>query len=205
MRRRQRGVRGLLGAVLLAGTVAGCGSGAAPGGGGGASDDGGVVSVGAQGSGCALPMTFEAEKRWTRKSVLPTYQPSKPWPFSVVCQIDAGGGAKDTPQLTVYLADRPLDGGPTDMMDGFRGAGMSNHGEYESEEQVSQLNVGFSSAVEVTYKLSPPDDQKPWKVTLLLVLTPKGPMVLEVQGPGNQGPALKAYQRAKSTLQQVPS
>ncbi|MFF2812089.1 lipoprotein [Streptomyces sp. NPDC058000] len=198
MRRRLRGVQGLLGAVLLAGTVAGCGGRAA-------SDGGGVVSVGAQGSGCALPMTFEAEKRWTRKSVMPTYEPSKSPPFSVVCQIDAGGGAKGTPQLTVYLADRPLDGGPKDMMDAFRGAGLANYGEYESEEQVRETNVGFSSAVEVTYKLSPPDDQKPWKVTLLLVLTPKGPMVLEVRGPGNQEPALKAYQRAKSTMQQVHS
>ncbi|MER7987539.1 lipoprotein [Streptomyces noursei] len=203
MRRRLRGVRGLLGAVVLAGTVAGCGSGAAADGGGGAADGGGVVSVGAQGSGCALPMTFEAEKRWTRKSVMPTYQPSKSPPFSVVCEIDAGGGKKGTPPLTVYLADRPLDGGPKQMMAAFRGEGMANYGEYQSEEQVKETTVGFSSAVEVTYRLSPPDDQKPWKVTLLLVLTPKGPMVLEVRGPGDQGPALKAYQRAKSTMQQV--
>ncbi|MGG2462182.1 hypothetical protein ACO0M4_20600 [Streptomyces sp. RGM 3693] len=88
-------------------------------------------------------------------------------------------------------------------MAAFRGADLANYGEYQSDEKASESTVGFSSAMEVTYRLSPPDDQKLWKVTLLLVLAPKGPMVLEVQGPGNQGPALQAYQRDKSTMLQV--
>ncbi|MFI0712284.1 lipoprotein [Streptomyces inhibens] len=183
----------MLSAALLAAAVFGCAGANGP----------AVASIGGAGSACALPVTFDVAKPWKAKRTEPVNDNSSWFHFSHVCKIEAGTGeAKVT--LSVYTSNGPVGDSPQKVMDSFQGAGLANYGEYTSEYHYNKSKVASNPALEMDYRMSPPDLQiKPSRHRRLAVVTPKGTVVLSADG--SESPASRAFKLAKSSMKVTPS
>ncbi|MEU1184446.1 lipoprotein [Streptomyces sp. NPDC005820] len=207
------GRRGLALAVLLTGLVGGCsaGDGESVRAGDGASARAEVArrgtSVGAAGSACELPVTFDVAESWKPEAVDAETEPAgvsedlaeladaflRQGPVTMACEIDAKP-AGHIGFLRVWTGE-PGDAGARAVLEEFvaaeRGAARATYHAFTS---------GDVTGAEVEYVL--PGIEEVRTARALAVVTPDGPVVLHLGGLDGEEHAemLPAYELAKTTL-----
>jgi len=210
-------IRRGLSAVLLAGVLAGCGtSGEDPGNSAGKSGtknpapttpsapsaaSGGTL--GAKGSACELPVTFETAANWKAEAITAPKDASddalggllRQGPVTGVCEIDAKP-AGHIGFLRVYQG-KPGGADARTVLTGFLAAEKG-----VSEEKYKTFTAGGVTGVEVSYRVKVEllDDVKTEHA--LAVTTPDGPVVLHLGGLDDEEhkAMLPAFELAERTL-----
>ncbi|MFD7133864.1 lipoprotein [Streptomyces sp. NPDC059894] len=216
--------RGLAAAALLTGVATGCGEAgrgaeASPGKAtaetaqtAGAAARGG--SIGADGSACELPVTFDVAESWTAEAVDAAAQKSdtgdeptdeladeladallRQGPVTMVCEVDAKP-AGNIGFLRVWTGE-PGDAGARAVLEQFVAAESGASGaEYRSFE------VGGLDGAEVEYVTTSEALEETKKERALAVTTADGPVVLHLGGMDTEEheEMLPAFELAKSTL-----
>ncbi|MFF4585420.1 lipoprotein [Streptomyces sp. NPDC001388] len=199
---------------LLTGCAAGDGDGSGGGGGGGSTAAevarrGGTV--GAAGSACELPVTFDIAESWKAKAVdagaaddvseeLADLADAflHQGPVTMACEIDAKP-AGNIGFLRVWTGE-PGDAGARAVLEDFvadeQGAGR---------EKYRGFRAGDVTGTEVEY-VTPGGGKEVKKARALAVITPDGPVVLHLGGLDNEEheAMLPAYELAKTTLHTTP-
>ncbi|MFI2783376.1 lipoprotein [Streptomyces sp. ALB3] len=210
-------IRALIPAVLAAVTLAGCS--ASSGGGGAATTDTAKngdsapakavesgaarkgTTLGAPGSACELPVTFDLAEDWKPQAVEvgPGSGPAEPGrqgSATMVCEIDAKP-AGNIGYLRVWRGEG-AGTGPRAALEGFV-AGDPN----AAKASYTQTRAGSVTATEVTYTVTVEllDEQKTERA--FAVATPGGPVVVHLGGLDSQEhrEMLPAYELARKTLQ----
>lgn len=149
-------------------------------------------SIGAAGSACELPVTFDLAKKWTAESV------DTPLPqglVSLACEIDAKP-AGNIGYLRIWTGE-PGDTDARTVLEAFL-----RDEDGVSKEKYSDFTSGGLSGVEVEYLYESEllDEKKTEHA--LAVVTPDGPVVVHLGGldSGEHEEMLPAYRLAKSTL-----
>ncbi|MFC8427660.1 lipoprotein [Streptomyces sp. NPDC057253] len=196
-------------AALLAGVLAGC-SGAgeeagdgdsrksaspsAPAKASGAADTAasGGGTIGAAGSACELPVTFDTAKSWKAEAV---EAPLRQGPVSLACEIDAKP-AGNIGFLRVWTAKS----GDADARSVLKAFVAGEDG--ASEEKYGTFTSGGLTGVEVEYLYTSELLEETKKERALAVVTPDGPVVLHLGGLDTEEheEMLPAYDLAKRTL-----
>lgn len=214
------GWRGLAAAVLLTGMAAGCGesgedSGPAD---GKASATAEVAarggSIGAAGSACELPVTFDIAEFWEAEGVDAATPQSNTGdeasdavgdaladaflhqgPVTMACEVDAKPAGK-LGFLRVWTG-KPGDADARAVLEGFVGADKTASG-----EKYRAFKVGSLSGTEVEYTTTSKLLEETKKERALAVSTPDGPVVVHLGGMDTEEheAMLPAYELAKSTL-----
>ncbi|MGX6742763.1 lipoprotein [Streptomyces xantholiticus] len=218
MRGRVRGAAlGAVGAALVMGVVTGCSAGAGPdpvknAGGSAAEKDGKAKkdedkdndkggSVGAPGSPCPMPVTFDLVADWKPEAVEPAADDEfagllEQGPVSLVCEIDAkpagnigfirvwvGADAGDDTRkvLEAFVADAAAD---------------------RRKEAYTETKAGTFDATEVSYVNTGEFLDEPRKERAFAVATPKGVVVVDLGGSDSEEheQMLPAYELARKTL-----
>ncbi|MFI1394054.1 lipoprotein [Streptomyces sp. NPDC020681] len=203
-----RGVgAGVLPAALVVGLLSGCAAEAEPGKAEKASATAGATdteavqkggSVGAAGSPCPLPVSFDLAAAWTAEAVKddPTFGTVQQGPVKLVCEIDAkpaghigfirvwtGGAAGDDPRkaLEAFVADEAKD---------------------RDKVAYTPTKAGEYAAAEVTYLNTNEFLDEPKKERAVAFTTPRGLVVLHLGGfdTGEHEQMLPAYELAKKTV-----
>ncbi|MFJ8108104.1 lipoprotein [Streptomyces sp. NPDC096132] len=203
------GRRGLALAALLAGLVTGCAAGDGEGNGGSAAAEVAErgASVGAAGSACELPVTFDVAKAWKAKAVDAEAAQDvseeladladaflRQGPVTMACEIDAKP-AGNIGFLRVWTGE-PGDADARAVLEDFvadeQGAARAKYRSFEA---------GEVSGSEVEY-VTPGGGKETKKAHALAVTTPDGPVVLHLGGLDNEEheAMLPAYELAKTTL-----
>ncbi|MEW2123865.1 lipoprotein [Streptomyces sp. NPDC058369] len=157
-------------------------------------------TVGASGSGCELPVTFDVAKDWKPKAV--TIDPDSELaelgtqgPVSMVCEIDAKP-AGHIGFLRVWQG-KAEDASPRATLEGFVKAD-----ENSSKAAYKQVTAGELTLTEVTYTLHSKlmDEDRPARAFALA--TPEGPVVVHLGGldSDEHGGMLPAYELAKKSV-----
>ncbi|MET8982452.1 lipoprotein [Streptomyces sp. NPDC004539] len=205
-----------LSAVLVAGALAGCGaSGGASGsaaeksaGSGAASSPEATpsasgVTLGAKGSACELPVTFQTAARWKAEAVEAPKDATddalgsllRQGPVTGVCEIDAKP-AGHIGFLRVYRGE-PGSADARTVLKGFLAAEKG-----VSEERYKTFTAGGTTGVEVSYRVKVEllDEVKTERA--LAVVTPGGPVVLHLGGLDDEEhkAMLPAFDLAERTL-----
>jgi len=196
-------------AALLAGVLAGC-SGAgeeagdgdskksaspsAPAKASGADDTAasGGGTIGAPGSACELPVTFDTAKNWKAEAV---EAPLRQGPVSLACEIDAKP-AGNIGFLRVWTAKS----GDADARSVLKAFVAGEDG--ASEEKYGTFTSGGLTGVEVEYLYTSELLEETKKERALAVVTPDGPVVLHLGGLDTEEheEMLPAYDLARRTL-----
>ncbi|MHC5906495.1 lipoprotein [Streptomyces sp. S6] len=211
-------IRRGLSAVLVAGALAGCGT--SGGDAGSRAEKSGAKSptpsaapsapsvasggtLGAKGSACELPVTFETAAKWKAKAIeVPKDAPADvldvllhQGPVTGVCEIDAKP-AGHIGFLRVYRG-KPGNADARTVLRGFVAAEKD-----VSEEQYKTFTAGGVTGVEVSYRVKVEllDDVKTEHA--LAVTTPDGPVVLHLGGLDDEEhkAMLPAFDLAERTL-----
>jgi hypothetical protein len=217
-------VRGTVAAVLTAAVLTGCGeekeSTAAQGpaqspsqapsasakpsvkpspaqGGGSTAKDG---KVGAAGSACTLPVTFDLAPKWKPKPVhleadSPVAGLAKQGPFTMACEIDAKP-AGNIGFLRAWTEDAK-SGTPRAALEAYVGADKT-----ASKATYKEIEAGALPATEVTYETYSKLLDRSKRETALAVVTPKGTLVLHLGGWDTEEhqEMLPAYELAKTSM-----
>ncbi|MFD7342498.1 lipoprotein [Streptomyces violascens] len=217
-------VRGAVAAALAAAVLAGCGeekeSTAAqspsasakpsPSRGGGStakatpSQAGGPAAkdgmVGAAGSACTLPASFDLAPKWKPKPVQveadsPLAGLAKQGPFTMACEIDAKP-AGNIGFLRAWTEDAK-SGTPRAALEAYVGADKT-----ASKATYKEIKAGALPAAEVEYETYSKLLDRSKRETALAVVTPKGTLVLHLGGWDSEehDQMLPAYERAKTSM-----
>ncbi|MFJ4645090.1 lipoprotein [Streptomyces bobili] len=213
------GWRGLAAAVLLTGMAAGCGeSGDDPGSAGGKASATAEVAargerIGAAGSACELPVTFDMAEFWEAEAVDAADRKTdtgdaaadaigdalvdllRQGPVTMVCEIDAKPAGK-LGFLRVWTGE-PGDADARTVLEGFVGAEKTASG-----EKYRAFTSGAFSGTEVQYTTTSALLEETKKERALAVSTPDGPVVIHLGGMDTEEheAMLPAFELAKSTL-----
>ncbi|MFJ3162107.1 lipoprotein [Streptomyces kanasensis] len=160
-------------------------------------------TLGAPGSACPLPVTFDVAAAWVPKRIKPVDDPDlrdllDQGTVTIVCEIDAKP-AGNIGFLRVWT-DGDAAASPREVLESFV-AGDDSPGSVVHRD-VELAEDPALPAAEVTYVVTSPllDERK--KVRALAVVTPAGPVVLELGGldtDEHEG-MLPAYELAKGSL-----
>ncbi|WP_416968884.1 lipoprotein [Streptomyces sp. 4F14] len=206
-----------LSAVLLAGVLAGCGaseddagstaaseagkSSATPSSAPSAAASGGTL--GAKGSACELPVTFETAAKWKAESIAAPKDASedlldallRQGPVDGVCEIDAKP-AGHVGFIRVYQG-KPGGADARTVLKGFVGAEKG-----VSEEKYTTFTAGGVSGVEVSYRVHVELLDETKTEHALAVTTPEGPVVIHLGGldDAEHKAMLPAFELAERTL-----
>ncbi|MET9505170.1 lipoprotein [Streptomyces sp. NPDC006622] len=210
--------RGLATAVLLAGLAAGCGESGDDSGGSGteakASATAGVAargeSIGAAGSACELPVTFDIAEFWEAEAIDTASQEGDTGndiadqladaflhqgPVTMACEVDAKPAGK-LGFLRVWTGE-PGDADARAVLEGFvtaeKGASGAKYRPFKS---------GSLSGAEVEYTTTSELLEETKKERALAVSTPDGPVVVHLGGMDTEEheAMLPAYELARRTL-----
>ncbi|NEB03688.1 lipoprotein [Streptomyces sp. SID13726] len=149
-------------------------------------------SIGAAGSACELPVTFDMAKGWKPEAV---QAPLRQGPVSLVCEIDAKP-AGSIGFLRVWAGESG-GGDARSVLEGFV-AGE----EGASEERYSTFTSGALSGVRVEYLFTSELLDETKKESAFAVVTADGPVVLHLGGLDTEEheEMLPAYELARRTL-----
>ncbi|THA33780.1 hypothetical protein E6R18_09065 [Streptomyces sp. A1277] len=206
----RRTVRGLVPALLAAAALTGCSSGPDTDGGAKAEKSAGApaaktaaegATVGASGSGCELPVTFELAKDWKPAAVLPVDPDSElgdfttQGPVTVICEIDAKP-AGHIGFLRVWQG-KDKDASPRETLEGF-----VKDEENTSKVTYAQVTTGKQAMTEVTYTFHSVLMEGPRLTHAFALSTPEGPVVVHLGGldSAEHKDMLPAYELAKRTV-----
>ncbi|WP_245873232.1 lipoprotein [Streptomyces phaeoluteigriseus] len=214
------GWRGIAAAVLLTGMAAGCGeSGEDSGPAGGKGSATAEVAargetIGAAGSACELPVTFDIAEFWEAERIDAAAQHSDTddevsdavgdaladaflhqGPVTMACEVDAKPAGK-LGFLRVWTG-KPGDADARDVLEGFVGAEKTASG-----EKYRAFRSGSLSGTEVEYTTTSELLEETKKERALAVSTPDGPVVVHLGGMDTEEheAMLPAYELAKRTL-----
>ncbi|NEC88973.1 lipoprotein [Streptomyces sp. SID12501] len=149
-------------------------------------------SIGADGSACELPVTFDMAEDWTAEAV---ETPLRQGPVSLVCEVDAKP-AGHIGFLRVWTGDPGADDART-VLEAFMAAETG-----ASKAQYSTFKAGPLAGVEVKYAYKTEFDDEAKTERALAVTTPRGPVVVHLGGLDTEEheAMLPAYELAKRTL-----
>ncbi|MDX3384003.1 lipoprotein [Streptomyces niveiscabiei] len=208
-------------AVLMAGVLAGCGT-------SGSDADGGAAkssakaqatpspsasasppsaasggTLGAKGSACELPVTFQTAAKWKAESIAAPKGASddlldallRQGPVTGVCEIDAKP-AGHIGFIRVYQG-KPGDADARTVLKGFVAAEKG-----VSEEKYATFTAGSASGVEVSYRVHVELMDETKSEHALAVTTPEGPVIIHLGGidDAEHKAMLPALDLAKRTL-----
>ncbi|MEH0419600.1 lipoprotein [Streptomyces sp. B21-083] len=194
--------RGLVQVTLLVAALAGCSQAADDGTGARASASAKATaagtgvrsggSIGAAGSACALPVTFDLAEDWTAEAV---EEPPRQGPVALVCEVDAKP-AGHIGFLRVWTGAPGADDART-VLKGFMAAETG-----ATKARYSEFTAGALTGVEVEYLYKTQYDDAPKPERALAVTTPRGPVVVHLGGldTGEHEAMLPAYELAKRSL-----
>ncbi|GAA3865297.1 hypothetical protein GCM10023084_18000 [Streptomyces lacrimifluminis] len=149
-------------------------------------------SIGAAGSACELPVTFDIAEDWTAEAVEASLRQG---PVSLACEVDAKP-AGHIGYLRAWTAG-PGDADARTVLEAFvaaeEGAGKARYGTFAA---------GGLTGAEVEYVYQSEFDDAPKKERALAVTTPRGPVVVHLGGLDTEEheAMLPAYELAKRTL-----
>jgi len=205
----RRTVRGLVPVLLAAAALTGCSSDTDSDGGAKAEKSAGAPAaetaakggtVGASGSGCELPVTFDLAKDWKPKAVevdpdSELAELGTQGPVTMVCEIDAKP-AGHIGFLRVWQG-KGEGASPRETLEGFVAAD-----ENASKAAYKQVTAGGLTLTEVSYTLHSElmDEDRPARAFALT--TPEGPLVVHLGGldSDEHGGMLPAYELAKKSV-----
>ncbi|ELP66923.1 lipoprotein [Streptomyces turgidiscabies] len=200
---RQRGRHGLVRATLLVAALAGCSSQAADDGTGAAATASATAtaagagarsggSIGAAGSACELPVTFDIAEDWTAEAV---DEPPRQGPVALVCEVDAKP-AGHIGFLRVWTGAPGTDDART-VLKAFMAAEPG-----ATKARYSDFTAGALTGVEVEYLYKTEFDDAAKTERALAVTTPRGPVVVHLGGLDTEEhkAMLPAYELARRTL-----
>lgn len=149
-------------------------------------------SVGAAGSACELPVTFDTAKSWKAEAVK---APLRQGPVSLACEIDAKP-AGNIGFLRVW-AGKPGDADARTALKAFVAAEAG-----VSEAKYSSFTSGGLSGVEVEYLYTSELLEETKKESAFAVTTADGPVVVHLGGfdTAEHEEMLPAYELARRTL-----
>ncbi|MEU0409473.1 lipoprotein [Streptomyces griseorubiginosus] len=149
-------------------------------------------TIGAAGSACELPVTFDTAKNWKAEAV---EAPLRQGPVTLACEIDAKP-AGNIGFLRVWAA-KSGDGDARSVLRAFV-AGEDG----ASKEKYATFTSGGLTGVEVEYLYTSELLEETKKERALAVVTPDGPVVLHLGGLDTEEheEMLPAYELAKRTL-----
>lgn len=149
-------------------------------------------AIGAAGSACELPVTFDTARNWKAEAV---EAPLRQGPVALACEIDAKP-AGSIGFLRVWAA-KP---GDTDARSVLKAFVAGEDG--ASKEKYGTFTSGGLSGVEVEYLYTSELLEETKKERALAVVTPDGPVVLHLGGLDTEEheEMLPAYELAKRTL-----
>ncbi|GLW47251.1 hypothetical protein Stsp02_29130 [Streptomyces sp. NBRC 14336] len=189
-------------AALLVGLVTGCSAEAEDGDAKSAAKDDAKVaessrSIGAKGSACELPVTFDVAKGWKAEAV-DTSDPDfvlRQGPVTLVCEIDAKP-AGNIGFLRAWTG-KPGDAGARGVLESFV-AGQDG----VSEEKYGSFTADGLTGAEVTYTYTSELLDEDKQERALAVTTDEGPFVLHLGGLDSEEheAMLPALELAKKTL-----
>jgi hypothetical protein len=155
--------------------------------------------VGAKGSACPLPVSFEVAKSWKPKAVEALADDKleslmRQGDFTLVCEIDAKPAGM-LGFLRVWSSPEP-DADPRKALEAYVGTYK-----YATEQQYREVKAGSVTAAEATYISAAPESDKK-RERVLAVATPKGVVVLHLGGldTDEHEQMLPAYVLAKQSL-----
>lgn len=160
--------------------------------------------IGAAGSACELPVSFDIAAQWEAESIadasedLPEEVAALEWrqgPVTVACEVDAKP-AGHIGFLRVWTGE-PGDADPRAVLEEFLGAEQG-----VSEEKYQPFEAGDLAGAEVEYLYASQLTDEPKTERALAVATPDGPVVLHLGGldTAEHEAMLPAYELAKRTL-----
>ncbi|MDT9685792.1 lipoprotein [Streptomyces sp. TRM76323] len=163
-------------------------------------------TVGAAGSACPLPVTFDVAAGWKPKKVEPLDDPDlaelndllEQGTVTMACEIDAKP-AGNIGFLRVWTDDAK-GAAPRTVLESFVAADDSPSSVVYRDVRVGR--GGALAATEVTYTVMSELLDEPKKARALAVATPRGPLVLELGGMDSEehDAMLPAYELAKGSL-----
>lgn len=163
-------------------------------------------TVGAAGSACPLPVTFDVAAGWKPKKVEPLDDPDlaelndllEQGTVTMACEIDAKP-AGNIGFLRVWTDDAK-GAAPRAVLESFVAADDSPSSVAYRDVRVGR--GGALAATEVTYTVVSELLDEPKKARALAVVTPRGPLVLELGGMDSEEheAMLPAYELAKGSL-----
>ncbi|MEU6374917.1 lipoprotein [Streptomyces sp. NPDC046909] len=153
-------------------------------------------SIGAAGSACELPVTFDTAAEWTAESVQAELTQG---PVTLRCEIDAKP-AGSVGFLRAWTG-KPGDADARSVLEGFLAA---VEGATVSEERYSTFKTGDLTGAQVTYIDTNEILDEPKEESALAVITTDGPVVLHLGGMDTEEhrDMLPAFELAKSTLRE---
>jgi hypothetical protein len=163
-----------------------------------ASGAGGGKTVGAKGSACELPVTFELAASWKPKAVKmdpdsPLAELARKGPLTMVCEVD-GKDTGDIGFIRVW-SDAKAKGSPRESLLTM----MS--GEKVKKSVLKDLTLGGAQAAEVTYDKYSEATEEFRTERAFAVRTPRGAVVVTLGGFDAQEQGMvSAYELAKRTL-----
>ncbi|WP_053757875.1 lipoprotein [Streptomyces sp. AS58] len=216
--------RGLIAAAVAAGLLTGCADGAQEDAGAsadpsasaskdaGAADGGGTArsggTIGATGSACELPVTFDIAEKWTAEAVEGASGEAdgelaeevadallRQGPVTAACEVDAKP-AGHIGFLRVFTADPGEDDART-VLKGFVEAEVE-----ASKERYGTFEAGGLTGAEVEYLYTSELLEEPKTERAFAVVTARGPVVVHLGGmdTAEHEAMLPAYELAKRTL-----
>ncbi|WP_371661684.1 lipoprotein [Streptomyces sp. NBC_00280] len=149
-------------------------------------------SIGAAGSACELPVTFDMAEDWTAEAV---DEPPSQGPVALVCEVDAKP-AGHIGFLRVWTGD-PGNDDARAVLEAF----MADE-ENASKARYSTFTTGGVAGVEVEYAYQSEFDDAPKTERALAVTTPRGSVVVHLGGLDTEEheAMLPAFELAKRTL-----
>ena len=148
--------------------------------------------IGAAGSACELPVTFDMAEHWTAEAV---EEPPRQGPVALVCEVDAKP-AGHIGFLRVWTGE-PGTADARAVLEAFMAAEKN-----ASKARYSTFRTGGLTGVEVEYAYKSEFDDVAKTERALAVTTPRGPVVVHLGGldTGEHEAMLPAYELAKRTL-----
>ncbi|CCK25147.1 hypothetical protein BN159_0768 [Streptomyces davaonensis JCM 4913] len=149
-------------------------------------------SLGAKGSDCELPVTFDIAEEWTAESV---EAPLDQGPVSLACEVDAKP-AGNIGFLRAWTGE-PGDDDARAVLEAFVAAQGG-----VSKEKYGEFGAGDLDGAEVTYLYSNELLEETKEESALAVVTAQGPVVLHLGGLDTEEhrAMLPAFELAKKTL-----
>ncbi|WP_329273375.1 lipoprotein [Streptomyces sp. NBC_01451] len=150
-------------------------------------------SIGAAGSACELPVTFDTAEDWTAEAVR---TPLRQGPVTLACEVDAKP-AGHIGYLRAWTAAPGAGADARTVLEAFLAAE-----EGVSKARYSTFEVGTLTGAEVEYAYQSEFDDAPKTERALAVTTPRGPVVVHLGGLDTEEheAMLPAYELAKRTL-----
>nr|WP_222110008.1 lipoprotein [Streptomyces cupreus] len=160
-------------------------------------------SIGAKGSACELPVTFDIAEEWTAEAVGSDSEVSqdvadavlRQGPVALVCEVDAKP-AGNIGFLRAWTGE-PGDDDARSVLEAFVAAQGG-----VSKEKYGTFTAGDLTGAEVTYVYSNEFLEESKEESALAVTTPQGPVVLHLGGMDTEEheAMLPAFELAKKTL-----